>query len=340
MARADVRASPAVRFGQDGARRIRAGARRARRRACCRPAAPRARSPSAGLAVTDVGTLHRLPGDARRPREDAASQGARAASSRAATCRRTRRRCASTASRPSTSSWSTSIRSARPSRKPGCTLEDAIENIDIGGPSMVRAAAKNWPHVGVVVDPADYPAMLAELARAAARCRDATRFRLMRKAFAHTASYDGAIANWLTARDADGDAQRAGPTRSTSPASRCRTCATARTRTSPPRSIATSRRRAGTHRDVPAAAGQGAVVQQRRRQRRRVGVREDVRRARLRDRQARQSLRRRAWRDAARGLSQGVRHRSRRRRSAASSRSIGRSTPRRSKRSPAQFLEC
>ena len=48
--------------------------------------------------------------------------------------------------------------------KPGCTLEDAIENIDIGGPSMVRAAAKNWPHVGVVVDPADYPAMLAELA--------------------------------------------------------------------------------------------------------------------------------------------------------------------------------
>ena len=50
---------------------------------------------------------------------------------------------------------------------PGCTLDDAIENIDIGGPSMVRAAAKNWPHVGVVVDPADYDAVLAELARAA-----------------------------------------------------------------------------------------------------------------------------------------------------------------------------
>ena len=44
--------------------------------------------------------------------------------------------------------------------KPDCTLEDAIENIDIGGPSMVRAAAKNWPHVGVVVDPADYPVVL------------------------------------------------------------------------------------------------------------------------------------------------------------------------------------
>jgi phosphoribosylaminoimidazolecarboxamide formyltransferase / IMP cyclohydrolase len=90
--------------------------------------------------------------------------------------------------------------------KPGCTLEDAIENIDIGGPSMVRAAAKNWPHVGVVVDPADYEAVLAELEGAAGALSDATRFRLMRKAFAHTAAYDGAIANWLTARAPDGAA--------------------------------------------------------------------------------------------------------------------------------------
>jgi phosphoribosylaminoimidazolecarboxamide formyltransferase/IMP cyclohydrolase len=91
--------------------------------------------------------------------------------------------------------------------RPGCTLEDAIENIDIGGPSMVRAAAKNWPHVGVVVDPEDYPAVLTELSQAGA-LSDATRFRLMRKAFAHTASYDGAIANWLTAREATGEAKR------------------------------------------------------------------------------------------------------------------------------------
>jgi len=87
--------------------------------------------------------------------------------------------------------------------KAGCTLDDAIENIDIGGPSMVRAAAKNWPHVGVVVDPADYPAVLAEIAAGGA-LGDATRFRLMRKAFAHTASYDGAIANWLSSRGPDG----------------------------------------------------------------------------------------------------------------------------------------
>jgi len=90
--------------------------------------------------------------------------------------------------------------------KPGCTLEDAIENIDIGGPSMVRAAAKNWPHVGVVVDPADYAGVLTELEGAAGALSDATRFRLMRKAFAHTAAYDGAIANWLTARAPDGAA--------------------------------------------------------------------------------------------------------------------------------------
>jgi phosphoribosylaminoimidazolecarboxamide formyltransferase/IMP cyclohydrolase len=90
--------------------------------------------------------------------------------------------------------------------KPGCTLEDAIENIDIGGPTMVRAAAKNWPHVGVVVDPADYAAIVAELARAGNALSDATRFSLARKAFAHTAAYDGAIANWLTARAPDGTA--------------------------------------------------------------------------------------------------------------------------------------
>ena len=91
--------------------------------------------------------------------------------------------------------------------KPECSLEDAIENIDIGGPTMVRAAAKNWPHVGVVVDPADYAAILAELDSGHGALSDATRFTLMRKAFAHTAAYDGAIANWLTARDVAGQAQ-------------------------------------------------------------------------------------------------------------------------------------
>ena len=85
-----------------------------------------------------------------------------------------------------------------------CSLEEAIENIDIGGPAMVRAAAKNWMHVGVVVEPRDYGAVLADLDANAGALSAALRFRLMQQAFAHTAAYDGAIANWLTARDAAG----------------------------------------------------------------------------------------------------------------------------------------
>jgi phosphoribosylaminoimidazolecarboxamide formyltransferase / IMP cyclohydrolase len=91
--------------------------------------------------------------------------------------------------------------------RPGCSLEDAIENIDIGGPTMVRAAAKNYAHVGVVVDPVDYPAILAELRDGGKMLSEATRFRLAQKAFSHTAAYDGAISNYLTARDEKGDAR-------------------------------------------------------------------------------------------------------------------------------------
>jgi phosphoribosylaminoimidazolecarboxamide formyltransferase/IMP cyclohydrolase len=88
--------------------------------------------------------------------------------------------------------------------KPGSTLDGAIENIDIGGPAMVRSAAKNYAHVGIVVDPADYPPLLEELRANGAKLSPATRFRLAQKAFSHTAAYDGAISNYLTARDARG----------------------------------------------------------------------------------------------------------------------------------------
>jgi len=87
--------------------------------------------------------------------------------------------------------------------KPGCTLEEAIENIDIGGPTMLRAAAKNHAHVAVITDPRDYAAVLAEL-EAAGALSHATRFRLARKAFSHSAAYDGAIGNYLTTIGADG----------------------------------------------------------------------------------------------------------------------------------------
>jgi phosphoribosylaminoimidazolecarboxamide formyltransferase / IMP cyclohydrolase len=81
--------------------------------------------------------------------------------------------------------------------RPGVSLEDAIENIDIGGPALVRAAAKNYADVAVVVDPADYPELITELARHDGALTAATRWRLARKAFARVAAYDAAIANYL-----------------------------------------------------------------------------------------------------------------------------------------------
>ncbi len=85
--------------------------------------------------------------------------------------------------------------------KPDVRFEDAIENIDIGGPSMIRSAAKNQAHVAVVVDPADYDAVADELDAGAGLCDD-TRRRLALKAFERTARYDAAIHAWLASRQA------------------------------------------------------------------------------------------------------------------------------------------
>ena len=81
------------------------------------------------------------------------------------------------------------------------TLSDAIENIDIGGPTMIRAAAKNYHKVTVITDPLDYSSLCDELEVNNKSINAATRFKLAQKAFAHTASYDGAISNYLTALD-------------------------------------------------------------------------------------------------------------------------------------------
>lgn len=81
--------------------------------------------------------------------------------------------------------------------KPDCTLDDAVENIDIGGPTMVRAAAKNHQHVNIVVNASDYDNILAEMkSNEGATCFD-TRFDLAIKAYEHTSAYDGAIANYF-----------------------------------------------------------------------------------------------------------------------------------------------
>jgi phosphoribosylaminoimidazolecarboxamide formyltransferase/IMP cyclohydrolase len=82
----------------------------------------------------------------------------------------------------------------------GKAFDLCVEEIDIGGPAMVRSAAKNSAHVGVVVDPADYETVAAEIESRGA-LSDATRFHLMKKAFAHTAAYDASISEYLSARE-------------------------------------------------------------------------------------------------------------------------------------------
>jgi phosphoribosylaminoimidazolecarboxamide formyltransferase/IMP cyclohydrolase len=82
--------------------------------------------------------------------------------------------------------------------RPGCTMEDAIENIDIGGPTLLRAAAKNYQGVTVVVDPADYPHVMSEMKLNKGTTNISTRFNLARKVFKMTHEYDGAIYHYLS----------------------------------------------------------------------------------------------------------------------------------------------
>ena len=81
--------------------------------------------------------------------------------------------------------------------KPSCTLAEAIENIDIGGPSMLRAAAKNYPYVTVIVDPVDYRTVLEEMKKNGGVVSKETNFRLAKKVYALTARYDTAISKYL-----------------------------------------------------------------------------------------------------------------------------------------------
>lgn len=82
--------------------------------------------------------------------------------------------------------------------KPGVTFDEAIENIDIGGPTMIRAAAKNFRHVTVVVDPADYGKVLAEMKASNREVSGETKLGLANKVFAHTSRYDSLITEYLS----------------------------------------------------------------------------------------------------------------------------------------------
>jgi phosphoribosylaminoimidazolecarboxamide formyltransferase/IMP cyclohydrolase len=81
--------------------------------------------------------------------------------------------------------------------QPGCSLPDAIENIDIGGPTLLRAAAKNYPFVTVITDPTDYVTVVDEMKRSGGAVSEATNFRLAKKVFKLTHEYDGAITRYL-----------------------------------------------------------------------------------------------------------------------------------------------
>ncbi len=151
--------------------------------------------------------------------------------------------------------------------KAGCTLADAIENIDIGGPAMVRSAAKNWNHVAVLTDASQYAGVIAEL-KASGAVSQATRFALAVAAFDRIAQYDGAISDYLSSLAGPSDIvpersefpkqvqrplrQAAGPALRREPAPARRVL---------PRPASG----AGLARHRDAAAGQGALVQQHRR---------------------------------------------------------------------------
>ena len=115
----------------------------------------------------------------------------------------------------------------------GASFDEIVENIDIGGPSMVRAAAKNYQHVGVIVDPEDYSSILAELRQNGCSLSPATHFRLFCKAFQHTSHYDGAISNYFSSLDENKKPTPWGQTVNIQ-SPRFRTCATARTRIKEP----------------------------------------------------------------------------------------------------------
>ncbi len=228
---------------QDRPRRAGPGPRTPPASSSCPPVArPPSSSPSLGLPVTRVEDLTGFPEVPRRPREDAAPARPRRHPRRPPPARARRAARASSTSRPSTWSWSTSTRSPRPSPS-GCRASTtAIEKIDIGGPSMVRAAAKNHA-VGRDRH------RRRRLRRGRSRPRQGDGFtlatsarRLAAKAFVHTATYD------VAGRLVDGQRARPTPRSRTAPALGFpawiggtlgqvrRACATARTRTSPQRS--------------------------------------------------------------------------------------------------------
>ncbi len=178
----------------------------------------------------------------------------------------------------------------------GATEHEAIENIDIGGPTMIRAAAKNFGFIAVVTRPESYDAVLQELIDADAKLSLGTRESLAAEAFSYTARYDAAIARWFLA-EAGGlpDGADVGLREGDRPRLR-REPASAR------RLLRPGRRAHARALERQAGGGQGPLVQQRARPQRRPPAGRGVQRPGLRDRQAQQSVRRRDRQLRPRGL--------------------------------------
>ncbi len=162
---------------------------------------------------------------------------------------------------------------------PDCSLEDAIENIDIGGPTMVRSAAKNNASVGIVTNASDYQRVLDDMAAHNGALSDTLRFDLAIKAFEHTAAYDSAIANYF--------GKKVGENNDDFP----RTINLNFEKTQNMRYGENPHQKAAFyHRHRDTAAGQGTKLQQHCGYRRRTGMRKRLHQAGLRDRQTRQPL--------------------------------------------------
>ena len=144
----------------------------------------------------------------------------------------------------------------------GAGYDDCIENIDIGGPAMIRAAAKNHADVAVVVEPEDYAALLAELSQHGGATTLALRKKLAAKAYARTASYDAAISNWFAN---ELDDHGAGVPRLRRQARRG---AALRREPAPERGVLPHAGHALRRRHRAAGAGQAALLQQHQRHRR------------------------------------------------------------------------
>ena len=292
---------PAVRLRQARDRRLRARPRRAGRRGRLHRrhrAGARERRPRR----PDHRRSHRLPGDHGRPRQDAASQALRRPARGARQPRARARRRPSTTSSSSTSCASTSIPFERTAARAGADEAEVIENIDIGGPTMIRAAAKNHAFSAVVVHPESYDAVLEELREA-----DGT----LSHGHARGAGRGGVLLHRaLRHRD-----RRAGSPRRARTSRRCYVRAYEKVVDLPygenPHQRAAFYSQVGARTHVLARCssthGKQLVVQQHPRPRRGARRRARLRRPRLRDRQAQQPVRRRARRRRPGGLPARVR---------------------------------